>query len=650
MQPIKDVLEKIRVWLNSFGGDEPIEVAGVTVAIEKFNMAKFLAGLIGPLLITAWNLYRNLVANWVMAVAMYTHKATVKRDWLEAKRGFQDLFDKYLASDEEWGALVSGYFDSMLAPEGGAGRPGTAAGQEIEAIGEKWLPQVLNMVLPTGYPPTATGEKLTPQQGIDGAERFLGMNMRFQMQGTVMQLVADMYGLKNLRALGQFPTNFSWAFGFGWLSWLVMGVPFRLGISEPMEKWFRAYYRSKELTLAQIADFYWQDPAFREEGLQRLIEMGYTDDDLHRVLDKARKKLSRTEIADFVQWYDFTEQNITDELIASGHDPDTAAALATITYHKRSQALIESIAKAAEGQYKKGTITSGDLQGYLDAAGYKSDEISLILSRLELEKLEPPSAEPKEIGLSRAMVGGLYRRGERDRSWTLLKLSELNWDPSEIDDFLDYYKPDAEKEETGKALTAAMIGRLYKRGWIAQINAEELWSEINVRASHIPLYVRYYTRPWDVPADVPPLKLLSPESVGQMYGAGILNLANATSMLVEGGLNEYDAQLYLLLFAVEAEEEEAKQPALTIWEIAGAVADGLMSLNEGITRLVTAGYSPTAARNYLTLQVAYRVATNVSIACSAGTMTYAEALAAMINAGWSPADAAIYLQQHWCKP
>ena len=650
MQSIKDVLESIRNWLNSLGGDEQIDVAGVTVAIKKFNMAKFLAGLLGPLLITAWNVYRSLVANWVIGTAMWVHKATVKRDKLEAIEGFSDLFDKYLSTDEEWGSLVTAYFSTMMRPEGGTSPSQGEAGAAIEEIGEKWLPEVLDMVLPTGYPPTETGSCLSPQDGINGAERFLGMNMRFQMQGTVMQLIADMYGLKNLRALSQFPQNFSWSFGFGWLSWLVMGVPFRLGISEPMEKAFRKYYRSKDLTLAQIADFYWQDPNFREEGLQRLKEMGYTDDDIPRVLDKARKKLSKTDMLDLVRYAGMTEQNVIDEINASGHDEGTAQALGKLLFGQQSRKLIEDIARAAERQYKKGTITGGDLQGYLGAAGYKPHESGLILSRLNLERLEPPEAEAKETGLTRAMIGTLYKRGAREIDWVIRKLTEINWSSNDVADFITYYKPDEEKEGSGKSLTAAMIGGLYKRGWIPQIEAERLWKEINVRKSHIPLYTRYYTRPWDVPADVPPLKLLSPETVGEMYGAGILELELAVSMLVEGGLAGNDARLYLLLFGVEAEEEAAKQPALTIWEIAGAVADGLMSFSAGLARLVEAGYSQGAANNYLTLQVAYRVATNVSIACSAGDMTYAEALNAMTSAGWSPTDASIYLQQHWCKP
>lgn len=646
---MKDILESIRKWLNSFKGGEPIEAGGVVVAIEKFNFAKFLAGLIGPLLATAWTVYRNIVANWVIQMAMWVHKSTVRRDYAEAVRGFQDLFDKYLAQDEEWGAAVTAYFNAMLRPEGSEAYPSPTAGGEIEAIGEKWLPEVLNLVLPTGYPPTEAGGGLRPQDGVDGAERFLGMNMRFQFQGTIMQLIADMYGLKNLRALGQFPQNFSWAFGFGWLSWLVMGVPFRLAISEPLERYFQKRYRMKDLTLSQIADLYWSDPTFREEGLTRLQELGYTDDDIARLLNKERYKFSRSELEYLWTRDRISFDDVAAELRASGRSPEQANVLAAMIVNKRYWDLIEDLAGEAERGYKKGTITADELRGYLAAAGGKPDEIELRIARLDLARLEPPEAEPKPTGLTRGMIGGLYRDGLRDWDWTLRKLTGLNWDPSEVDDFRDYYLPKEEKPPAPKRATAAMIGKLYKTRQLTELEARKEWAEAGVIAEDVDLYVKYYAPAPEWPEEFKLPVPMKPATIASLYRRMVITLDEAVYLLSLLDVDLDDAELYLALHAPPETAAPPERPELGVYEIVTAVARELLDMSEGVARLVERGWGADEAYDYLRVQVAYQVAADVWLDCLNGQITYQQAFDRMVAAGWVPRDAEIYLKAKGCE-
>lgn len=572
----------------------------IPIAIPKFELGKFLAGLVGPFFRQIWKTYKTAIGKLMAYGAVWSFRAgmSIRPDMM--RNTFFNTFDKFLTYDTEWTQAVRAYFHFVTGVDPGPIDTEVAGQMLSENIGEHFLTPMLNMVLPGGWRGEPTGKGLSPEDGLDGAEKFLGVNMRFQMQSWLMDFITDFMGVEGARSITNLPQNISWAYGIGWLSWLVMGVPFRLAISEPLERYFQLRFRTKDLTLSQIADFYWTDPASREGMVQRLKELGYTDDDIPRLLNRERKKLSKADLAIFRKYANMTQPEMADELIASGYSPADADVLSHAMLAEPKQKLIEDIARAAERQYKAKTLTEPDLRGYLALAGHDEDEISLIISRLELEKLEPPEAEPRQIGLTRAMVGGLYKRGERDRSWVLLKLAELNWDSEEIDDFLDYYKPDREKEEGKKSLTANMIGRLYKRGWITQAKAEQLWQEIQVRPSHIPLYVKYYTRPWDVPAELPPLRLLSPDSVGQMYKQGVVSQSEAVRMLREGGLAQADAELYLELFTPSGEGPGEPGPGLNIWDIATACKQGTIDHAEAVTKFVQRGWDAGEARIFLT--------------------------------------------------
>ena len=619
-------------------------------AIGPFVWAKFLAGLVGPFFRQIWATYKTVMGKAMayLGVVAYRSFAAVAPEM--AKNSLMNMFDHFLARDVDWMPAVTAYFEWLTGEPLPITEPEDYLKNTTEIIGQRFLGPMLNMVLPGGYPATETGQALKPQDGLDGAEKFLGANMRFQMQGWLMNYLADMFGLDQMKSIQNFPQNLSWAYGLGWLSWLVMGVPFRMAISDPLERYFNLRYRSKDLTLGQIADFYWTDPTFRTEGVQRLKEMGYTDDDIPRVLDRERRKLSKTELADFHDWVGLPSLDIWRELVSQGYGDAQAQVLTAQIVNQRSYDLIHKIADAAQRQYKANTISADTLRQYLAAANYKPDESELIIARLDLEKLEPPQAEPTPTGLTRGMIGGLYRDGERDRDWTVIKLTGLNWDPSEVDDFLDYYKPKAEKVPTPRKATAAMIGKLYKTLQITRAEAETLWAMVPVAPSDIPLYVKYYTPPTELPAGVAPPALLTPTSIAKLMQQGTIAYEEAVYLLGLLDASQEEAALFLSLYPVAEPAPLPDRPELTIWDIVTSVADGALGMADGVDRLVSRGWTQDEAVSYLRVQVAYQVALDVTSACAQGDITHAQAVASMVAAGWTPGDAVIYLETRGCTP
>jgi len=136
------------------------------------------------------------------------------------------IADIYFTPPPEWAGFVSGYMERLTGDKiditdiiyQGFGK---GSGGAIEAIGHKFLHPMLNLIQPKK-------SKITPDDGVIGAERFLGTNLQFQIGAWLLHLIGDTVSFGALKSLKDLPNALSWSFGIGWLSWLVMGTPFRI--------------------------------------------------------------------------------------------------------------------------------------------------------------------------------------------------------------------------------------------------------------------------------------------------------------------------------------------------------------------------------------------------------------------------------------
>lgn len=567
-----------------------------------------------------------------------------------SKELIQGITETFIPRVNEWGPVAEKYIETLTGTEIEVKDYKKGSFAAAGALSEKMLGELLMTVMPPVDMTRPYKGYIAPAQGRESAEKYLGVNLSFNMQGWFLGLISDMFGLGAFKSFRNLPNQISWAFGFGWLSWLVMGTPFRIGIAEPMEVLYNRLYRPKRLLPSQIVKIYHSKPQMREICVDLLKDEGYNDDVIAILLDTERQKLSRTDLAIFWEYGLLAVEEMAQEIASDGYDPDQALVIATQIATKRKMEIIADIEKAAEKAFKAKSIDEPTLRSYMDAAGFDEGEIELTLAKLQLEMLEPPEAAPKEKGLTTGMVGGLYRDGKRTEDWTVLKLSEFNWRPEEIIDFLDYYKPKTPAERSGRELTAGMIGSLFKRELVTQDQAEEMWAQVGVRPDRIPYYVMYYKKPPYVPKEYRPATLFTPTRVGTLYKDGWVTLEEAKSILYElHDIPAEDAELFLVLYAPEV-AAEPPAPGLGVYDISTAVAKGTISFEDGVARLVSRGWDADYATSYLRSERAYRVASDAASACILKEITFAEAVSRMVNVGWGRSDAEIYLKARGCTP
>ncbi|GAI68280.1 unnamed protein product, partial [marine sediment metagenome] len=200
----------------------------------------------------------KIITFFVSVVTTQAFHAFLQNNPDEAAKLWEKITTTFFEADPVWLEAVGKYMRSLTGFEVDVSDITTGLFTSGEALGEAFLYPMLNLILPGGFTEAEGGRpqeaKLRPEDGLEGAERFLGTNLRFQMQAWWLHVLGDMQSFGMFKSLKDLPNAISWSYGLGWLSWLVMGVPFRMGISEPLEKYFNLIYRPTELTRKMLID------------------------------------------------------------------------------------------------------------------------------------------------------------------------------------------------------------------------------------------------------------------------------------------------------------------------------------------------------------------------------------------------------------
>lgn len=242
----------------------------------------------------------------------------------------------------------------------------------VESIGHTWLEPMLNLLLP---------EEISPEAGKDAAERFLGVNAMFQMSAWLLHLIGDLLG--KLKALKDLPNAISWSYGLGWLSWLVLGEPFRIGIADPLREYYYRMYTPEKFTRAELRRMHQKGYLSRDEYLDAMEGLGYDHEKARQYLGDGYDDLSETQMRDLFQQGMIEHDRILAELRRRGWTSSTSLLLAYLIEHDREINLREDLLDENIRAFRDGRLDTGSLRNILTKANYSNAEIDLIIDREE---------------------------------------------------------------------------------------------------------------------------------------------------------------------------------------------------------------------------------------------------------------------------
>jgi len=212
-----------------------------------------------------------------------------------------------------------------------------------------------------------------------------------------MHMIGDAMSFGMFKSLKDLPNAISWSFGIGWLSWLVMGPPFRMGIAAPMEKFFSRMYTPELLATAQAIEACKKGLMTYDEFVSECLDRGIDPNRANILYQIAEKDLSDGDIKSLVElgWMD--EADVKEELVRRAYDPNRASVLARLIVEDRKIAIIKDIVKEAGKLYKDRVMDEGTFRRYLETLNYNTEEQGLELTRISLERKERRYLTPAQV-------------------------------------------------------------------------------------------------------------------------------------------------------------------------------------------------------------------------------------------------------------
>ena len=318
---------------------------------------------------------------------------------------------------QAWAGFTSDYIHQMTGKELGVKEimehgAKLVSREFAKNIGEEFLKPMLGLIMPKEF--------YTDEKALEGAERYLAVNLQFQMNAWLLHFIGDMVSFGKLKSLKDLPNAISWSYGLGWLSWLVMGTPFRISITEPMERYFNRVYRPQLPSKDDLINMYIQGYIDGDEYYDLMAQHGYTDIHAWILAAMKIKDLSDSELKTLLNEKMISEGLLTEYLQARGYTEEVLDIKEWLLKKDRWLSLRDKLLDEVLDLYVYGVLPESQLREYFSRQGYTPDEIELIVSIGDVRKVQrsqPTVAQIRSAVKKDYITEAEARKMLIDRGW-----------------------------------------------------------------------------------------------------------------------------------------------------------------------------------------------------------------------------------------
>jgi hypothetical protein len=563
----------------------------------------FGAGFVAEIIRTTFGWIARWFSGWISLGLVSAFQGSLRRSETLSARMMSKAREVFAATEGDWVDFVGEYLQQMgvsnLDWAELRRRGASVTGPDtVERIGKAFLEPLLNTIVDLNDVDVLHGG-LTPEAGIRGAQRYLGINLQFQMNAWYLHLIGDTMSFGMFKSLKDLPNAISWSYGLGWLSWLVMGVPFQIQITDPMRRYYNERLRPTQYTRKQVMDLYSMGRVSGPYTLKALAQLGYSNDKISNIFALEREKPSLAQVRALVERGEYTWEQCSLYFINQGFDAAMASSLASRVYYGRAYAETERLLNIVDKAYLEDKKTRLEVQGAYRDAEYRVDEIAIILDRLDLQKDLKPEAEPYVRRLTPANIGRLYQLGHYTRTQAERELERVGFEPVYVDDFLALYPTRIEKPPEPVEIPIATLGRMFKSGVISEGEYRAELVERGIEQVDITRYIRLYTPVEPKPEPVRPPRELSMTMVGRIYQLGFRPRSWAEEHLTRLEIRPEDITVLLDAVYAPLPEEEAEPRRLPVSVLGGLWRREIITSGDFREYLIQLGYTPADSDYYI---------------------------------------------------
>jgi len=373
---------KAREWYEQVRKGDSSLSSFIFLAIYRFVIALIFE------LRTAFKTLAGWVAMWgIRGWALATPGVALRISKAIAKVAYQP--------PPAWAGWVESYIEQMTGKEiriEDLMRKGVKFGGKAfaEAIGHEFLEPMLNLIMPSSAE--------LEENPYVGAERYLAVNLQFQMNAWLLHVIGDMFSLGVFKSLKDLPNAISWSYGLGWLSWLVMGTPFRVACSDPMERDLNRRYMPRLPTPEKLIDAYFAGMISEDEFDDYMRQQGYHPMWTLILTELSASKLSDTEMRRLWNEGLITERDIEEYLQLKGYPRELRDYKKLLLTRDRLLDLRDKLLDEVLDLYIAGVIPESTVREYYERQGYSRTETDLVISIGDLRrqaKAQPTLAQIK---------------------------------------------------------------------------------------------------------------------------------------------------------------------------------------------------------------------------------------------------------------
>lgn len=285
------------------------------------------------------------------------------------------------------------------------------------------------------------------------AEAYVGLNLGFGISAWTAGVAAElMYPTKHLN-LDRLVQSINWSMGLGWLSWIILGEPFRVAIAEPLRTHYMERYRTYVLSLGEawsvyeartygatldkssVGSMYNSMKAAEERHEAFVVEKmglnGYHPNDIPSVIDSRKKQFSLSQIRKLYDKGIFSEVDAMYHIWKQGYSRFQASYLLQL-YNVDEVEEEEKLTKAQLIEMEAlGIITTGVRDEGLKALGYNDRQIMLF------DDLAEAKAKVDQTKIIVSTLTEKYRKNEVTAVMLRTDLTALGLSNTKIENIIE---------------------------------------------------------------------------------------------------------------------------------------------------------------------------------------------------------------------
>ena len=524
-------------------------------------ISKFIFGAISTIIV---NPVRNMLSALISLQVAWNLKIMYKIAPKVGRGITADLIDTYFNHTDIWGPLVSQYIQSM-----------TGEKISIEAIkvptadttsynlAKSVAEGVFNKITALVAPPNLTD----PKQAVENAKSFFAINLSFQMSAWILHWIGDTFSLGSMKSLKDLPNAISWSFGLGWLSWLVMGTPFKKAISDPLDLYYNRIYQSEHLTKSEMIDYLFRSGADSNTFIKAMEDYGLDPQNAIKQLNASYKSMTLSDAQNAYRLGIINDNTFKGYLLHQGYNPIHADIIYNLTKRQDMISIKKDIANEAIECYNKGQINENTLKDILTDCGYDNTAQELLFIQNKLHILQSKT-------LTESQILDAYHKGVLTADEARERLRGLQYLDRDIDILFAIEQ---------KYLSPAQILDAVTRGLINEEDAIKKLQKLGYNADEAKLMVGIRTIP------------NRPGYIIDLYREHKIEYGDAVSILAKMGWGEYLAKILLGLATSQLGPDD----------IIKGLFRGVITETEAIKKLEDLGYSEEDAK--ILIQTKYKI-------------------------------------------